>query len=88
MKTMLFGIAACVALAVVADADASVRYHKHRHAPVFHDFGAVPYPAPPPAYNEVERGLDYGGHVRVPAPAYPIIQDCAHVTFPQCDGGS
>lgn len=83
MKTMLFGIAACAALAFVADADATARYHKHRHAPVYH--GSVGAEA---AFPDVERGVDYGGHVRLPqTPEYPMVRDCAHVWFPQCDGG-
>jgi len=80
-KTLVVGIAACAALALLTGANATERHHKHRIAP--HDgAGFQSSEAMGP-----ERGVDYGGHLPVfQLPAQPA-QDCLHVLFPQCDRG-
>lgn len=79
-KTLLAGIAACAALALVTGANAMQRHHKHR---VPHGYGAYHVPVQFPERDDTgPRPVP----VQVPAQV-PAIQDCVHVLFPQCDRG-
>lgn len=89
IKTVFAGVAVGAALALVS-ADAAERHHRHRAV-----FGAVGHHAW--AAAPIERGpgdvsgRDLGGYPGYPTafrlPAHPLVWDCVHVVFPQCDRG-
>lgn len=73
-------LAGCGTLALAASADAAVHHHRH-HIAGYH--GNQP--------AEVGGARAIGGHAGYPTafrlPQQPLIWDCVHVVFPQCDRG-
>jgi hypothetical protein len=70
-KSLLTGMAVCVALAFVGPAYAVVKRPAHK---------------PPVPIAEKEYGRR-GFPTQFRIPAHPLVWDCVHVMFPQCTRG-
>jgi hypothetical protein len=71
-KSLLAGMAACVALAFAGPAYAVEKHPAHKH----------PVRTAEKAYGEYGGRQGYPTQFRIPA--HPLVWDCVHVMFPQC----
>lgn len=74
------GITACVAVSLIAGANATERHHYYRHH-VYHGAYYGPVPVAP-----VVREPVYRPEI-MQIPERPVANDCIHVAFPQCNRG-